>query len=89
MKKITSTTLKILIPLLISAVILYFTYRDYDFSKFWADMKRIDWRWLAAALAFSAFGPLFWLGLGITFICIANRKENDKKEENKEENKDN
>jgi len=36
-----------------------------------------------------AFGPLFWLGLGITFICIANRKENDKKEENKEENKDN
>ena len=59
MKKITSTTLKILIPLLISAVILYFTYRDYDFSQFWADMKRIDWRWLAAALAFSAFGPLF------------------------------
>ena len=37
----------------------------------------------------SAFGPLFWLGLGITFICIANRKENDKIEENKEENKDN
>ncbi|MBR5935755.1 MAG: flippase-like domain-containing protein [Bacteroidaceae bacterium] len=59
MKKITSTTLKILIPLLISAVILFFTYRDYDFSLFWADMKRIDWRWLAAALAFSAFGPLF------------------------------
>ena len=59
MKKITSTTLKILIPLLIGAVILFFTYRDYDFSQFWADMKRIDWRWLAAALAFSAFGPLF------------------------------
>ena len=59
MKKITSTTLKILIPLLISAVILFFTYRDYDFSQFWADMRRIDWRWLAAALAFSAFGPLF------------------------------
>jgi len=59
MKKIASTTLKITIPLLISAVILYFTYRDYDFSLFWADMKRIDWRWLVAALAFSAFGPLF------------------------------
>jgi len=59
MKKITSTTLKILIPLLISAVILYFTYRDYDFSQFMTDMKRIDWRWLTAALAFSAFGPLF------------------------------
>ena len=59
MKKITSTTLKILIPLLISAVILFFTYRDYDFSQFWIDMKRIKWGWLAAALAFSAFGPLF------------------------------
>ncbi len=59
MKKISSTTLKILIPLFISAVILYFTYRDYDFSLFWTDMKRIDWRWLVAALAFSAFGPLF------------------------------
>lgn len=33
----------------------------------------------------SAFGPLFWLGLGITFICIA--KNNDK-EETKEENKE-
>ena len=59
MKKITSTTLKILIPLIISAVILYFTYRDYDFSQFWADMKRIDWRWLAGALMFSAISPLF------------------------------
>ena len=28
----------------------------------------------------SAFGPLFWLGLGITFICIANRKNNNKGE---------
>jgi len=25
----------------------------------------------------SAFGPLFWLGLGITFICLANRKNNE------------
>lgn len=37
----------------------------------------------------SAFGPLFWLGLGITLICIANRKNNNKEEETKEENKDN
>ena len=39
----------------------------------------------------SAFGPLFWLGLGITLICIANRKNNDKEEtieETKEENKE-
>lgn len=59
MKKITSTTLKILIPLLISAVILFFTYRDYDFSRFRADLGSIKWGWLIAALSFSALGPLF------------------------------
>lgn len=59
MKKIVSTTLKILIPLLIAALILYFTYRNYDFSRLANDIKRINWHWLAAALAFSAFGPLF------------------------------
>lgn len=37
----------------------------------------------------SAYGPLFWLGIGITLISIANRKDNDKKEETKEDNKDN
>ena len=59
MKKIASTTLKILIPLLISAVILFFTYRDYDFSRFRADLGSIKWGWLIAALSFSALGPLF------------------------------
>ena len=59
MKKATSTTLKIAVPLLISAVVLYFTYRNYDFAMFSSDMHRINWRWLAAALLFSATGPLF------------------------------
>lgn len=59
MKKITSTTLKIAVPLLISAVVLYFTYRDYDFSQFWTDLGSIRWGWLIAALSFSALGPLF------------------------------
>lgn len=59
MKKITSTTIKILIPLLISAVVLYYTYQDYDFTQFMTDMSRIRWGWLAAALAFSTLGPLF------------------------------
>lgn len=59
MKKIVSTSLKVGIPLLISAVILYFTYRDYDFSQFGADMSRIKWFWLLAAVSFSALGPVF------------------------------
>lgn len=59
MKKGVSTTLKIAVPLLISAVVLYFTYRDYNFTEFGNDMRRINWLWLAAALCFSALGPLF------------------------------
>ena len=59
MKKIGSTLAKTSVPLIISAVILYFTYRNYDFTAFWSDMKRIDWRWLALALSFSAAGPFF------------------------------
>lgn len=35
----------------------------------------------------SAFGPLFWLGLGITFICLANRKKNNEEENNKTDSK--
>jgi 4-hydroxybenzoate polyprenyltransferase len=35
----------------------------------------------------SAFGPLFWLGLGIALVSIANRK-NNAKEETKEEKKE-
>ena len=31
----------------------------------------------------SAFGPLFWLGLGITFIFLVNRKKNNEEENNK------
>lgn len=59
MKKGISTTLKIALPLLISAVVLYFTYRDYNFAMFRTDMRRINWLWLAGALSFSALGPLF------------------------------
>ncbi len=59
MKKALSVSLKIALPLLISATVLYFTYRDYDFAMFRTDMKRINWLWLAAALSFSALGPLF------------------------------
>jgi len=59
MKKTLGTILKTSVPLLIAVAILVFTYRDYDFSAFWSDMKRIDWWWLALALSFSAAGPFF------------------------------
>ena len=37
----------------------------------------------------SAFGPLFWLGLGIALVSIANRKNNKEEETKEENNKDN
>ncbi len=59
MKKIVSNSINVAVSLLISAVILYFVYRNYDFSGFrqgLADMK-LTWLWLA--LACSALGPVF------------------------------
>ena len=32
----------------------------------------------------SVVGPLFWLGVGIALLCVANKKKNE--EENKKEN---
>lgn len=58
MKKILSGTVKVTVSLLISAVILYFVYRDYDFSLFSAGLADMKLGWLWAALAFSAIGPL-------------------------------
>ena len=61
-------------------------------------MKTIGWIFViigglsligSIAVGNSAFGPLFWLGLGIALVSIANRKNNNKEEETKEENKDN
>lgn len=59
MKKIISNSIKIIVSLLIAAVILYFTYRDYDFSLFWSDLAGMHLGWLIAAVTFSALGPVF------------------------------
>lgn len=59
MKKILSNSIKIIVSLLIAAIILYFTYRDYDFSLFWSDLSEMHLGWLAAAVAFSGLGPIF------------------------------
>lgn len=58
MKKILSNSLKVSVSLIISAVILYFVYRDYDFSEFRTGLSDMKLGWLWAALLFSAIGPL-------------------------------
>ena len=39
----------------------------------------------AASAGHSVFGPLFWLGLGITLVVLANRKKDNKDEQQKTE----
>lgn len=58
MKKILSNTLKIAASLIISAIILYLVYRDYDFSEFRNGLSEMRLEWLWMALAFSVIGPL-------------------------------
>ena len=38
----------------------------------------------AAAAGNSAFGPLFWIGLGIAFVCIGKRNKKDNKSDKEE-----
>lgn len=59
MKKWASNILRFLLPLLISAVVLIYTYRDYDFSKVWYDIGRLNLWWILLALIFSWLSPLF------------------------------
>ena len=58
MKKITSNIIKLCISLMISAIILYLVYRDYDFSSFWDGIAEMRLGWLWIALLFSAISPL-------------------------------
>ena len=58
-KKIISNLLKVGIPLLLAAVILIHTYRDYDFSEFRHNLSDFNLWWLLAALSFSLLSPGF------------------------------
>lgn len=58
MKKIASNALKIAVPILISAGIIYYMYRDFDFSEVGNSIREMKLVWLWFALAFSLFGPL-------------------------------
>lgn len=51
--------MKVILPLLISAVVLAYTYRDYDFSKLWTDVARLNLWWIFLAVVFSWLSPLF------------------------------
>ncbi len=49
-----------LLPLLLGAFVLYWVYRDFDFSQAWHSMlHEMDWGWMLFSLVFGILAPLF------------------------------
>ena len=60
MNKILKKTLKILLPILLGAFILYWVYRDFDFRQAAGVLSHgIDWGWMSASLFFGVMSHVF------------------------------
>lgn len=59
-KKITTATIKLLLPVLLGGVILYWMYRDFDFKRIESVMLYdMDWTWMLLSLPFGITAQLF------------------------------
>lgn len=59
-KKITTATIKLLLPVLLGSVILYWMYRDFDFKRIESVMLYdMDWTWMLLSLPFGITAQLF------------------------------
>lgn len=59
-KKITTATIKLLLPILLGGVILYWMYRDFDFKRIESVMLYdMDWTWMLLSLPFGITAQLF------------------------------
>ena len=59
-KKITTATIKHLLPVLLGGVILYWMYRDFDFKRIESVMLYdMDWTWMLLSLPFGITAQLF------------------------------
>lgn len=52
MKKITNIFVKTVLPLLLGVAILYFIYRNFDFSRVMPELKQMDMWWFAVTIFF-------------------------------------
>jgi len=60
MEKIKSILIKILVPLVLGGAILYWMYRDFDFSTIETVLKyEMDWTWMIVSLPFGLFAQMF------------------------------
>ena len=59
-KKITTATIKLLLPVLLGGMILYWMYRDFDFKRIESVMLYdMDWTWMLISLPFGITAQLF------------------------------
>lgn len=59
-KKIITATIKLLLPVLLGGVILYWMYRDFDFKRIESVMLYdMDWTWMLISLPFGITAQLF------------------------------
>lgn len=59
-KKIITATIKLLLPVLLGGVILYWMYRDFDFKRIESVMLcDMDWTWMLLSLPFGITAQLF------------------------------
>lgn len=59
-KKIIRATIKLLLPILLGGVILYWMYRDFDFNRIKDVMLHdMDWTWMIISLPFGITAQLF------------------------------
>lgn len=59
-KKILNATIKLLLPVLLGGVILYWMYRDFDFKRIESVMTHdMDWTWMILSLPFGITAQLF------------------------------
>ena len=59
-KKITTATIKLLLPVLLGGVILYWMYRDFDFKRIESVMLYdMDWTWMLLSLPFGITAQFF------------------------------
>ena len=60
MTPILKKTIHYVLPLLLGAFVLYWVYRDFDFSLAWHSMLyEMDWGWMLFSLVFGILAPLF------------------------------
>lgn len=60
LKKAANSAIKVVLPLLLGGVILYWMYRDFDFGRVWHVLScEMNWLWMVASMPFGILAQAF------------------------------